>query len=327
MICIYKIVMASTLILIISTITIVSITGRDAVDLDTDKKLVEMEGCPYLENGEHAVTVKGSVSALISGCGHINYNSSDVKPQTYSLWFENKHHVGPHCTEHGREYFHFYCISKPPSPSADIKKGRMFISKVWPYDEGAINTESHRCALYEKIDDYNPTLRMAIGKGSSCDGLSDMLHHPEVIPWNINGNLLIVINTNRSVTTTATSTKSMPSISKRYEGRGYIPQNFGNRSNSFHRKIRETKDDDKITRHAVQMTSDGDDRHGAVTDLASYNDLRSKANVIPTSKPDVIVLAGSNPFALLLANRVHNNQTGSIKPLGLWDTIVKIFNN
>jgi len=75
------------------------------------------------------------------------------------------------------------------------------------------------------------------------------------------------------------------------------------------------------------MTSDGDDRHGAVTDLASYNDLRSKLNVMPTSKPDVIVLAGLNPFALFLANRVHNNKTGSIKPLGLWDTIVKIFKN
>jgi len=33
--------MALILILVISTITIVSITGRDAVDLDTDRKLVE----------------------------------------------------------------------------------------------------------------------------------------------------------------------------------------------------------------------------------------------------------------------------------------------
>ncbi|XP_029341679.1 uncharacterized protein LOC100571224 isoform X3 [Acyrthosiphon pisum] len=271
-----------------------------------------MEGCPYLENGEYAVTVKGSVSALISGCGHINYNSSDMKPQTYSLWFENKHHIGPHCTTHGREYFHFYCVSKPPSPSADIKKGRMFISKIWPYDEAVINTENRRCALYEKIDDNNPTLRIAIGKGTSCNGLSDMLQHPEVIPWDRNGNLFIVIYTNRSATIT-TSTKSIQPISKRYQGQGYSLQNFGNRSNTFHRKIRETKDDDKRTRLALQMTSDGDDIHGAVT--------------VPTSKPDVIVLAGSNPFALLLANRVHNNKTGSIKPLGLWDSIVNIFKN
>jgi len=47
----------------------------------------------------------------------------------------------------GREYFHFYCVSRPPSPSADIKKGRMFISKVWPYDEADKNTETHRCAV------------------------------------------------------------------------------------------------------------------------------------------------------------------------------------
>ncbi|CAI6357244.1 unnamed protein product [Macrosiphum euphorbiae] len=303
--------MASILVSIVTTITIVSITG-DAVDLHTDRELVEMEGCPYIENGEHLVTVKGAVSALISGCGYIHYNSSNFVPQTYSLWFENMHRIGPHCTTHGREYFHFYCVSRPPSPSADIKKGRMFISKVWPYDEADKNTETHRCALYEKIDeDNNPTLRVAISKGTSCNGLSDMIQHPEVIPWDINGNLLMVFYTNISATD-ITSTKAKQLISKRYQGRGYIPQNFGNRSNTFHRKIRETKDDDKRIRRALQMTSDGDDIHGAV--------------MVPTSKP-VIKIAGANPFALLLANRVRNNNTGSIKPLGLWDSIVKIFKN
>lgn len=52
---------------------------------------------------------------------------------------------------------------------------------------------------------------------------------------------------------------------------------------------------------------------------------RSKTNVMPTSKTDFTVLAGANPFALLLSNRGHNSKTGSIKPLGLWDQIVKIF--
>jgi len=106
------------------------------------------------------------------------------------------------------------------------------------------------------------------------------------------------------------------------------------------------------------MTSYGDDMHGAVIDLTSYDGLKSdinkkdgtikdknwlrrplginhmqlrrrrtKSNVMQKSKTDAIVLAGSNPFALLLANRGHNNKTGAIKPIGLWDQIVKIFEN
>jgi len=98
--------------------------------------------------------------------------------------------------------------------------------------------------FYENIEYYNTTLQIAISKGTSCGALSDMLHHPEVIPWNNNGHLLMVFIMNRSVTTT-TSTKSIQSISKRYEGWEYILQNFENRSNKFHRKIRETKDDDE----------------------------------------------------------------------------------
>jgi hypothetical protein len=52
---------------------------------------------------------------------------------------------------------------------------------------------------------------------------------------------------------------------------------------------------------------------------------RSVSNVKSTSKTDVPVLAGINPFSLILVNRGHNNKTGSIKPLGLWDQITKLF--
>lgn len=52
---------------------------------------------------------------------------------------------------------------------------------------------------------------------------------------------------------------------------------------------------------------------------------RSVSNVKSTSKIDVPVLAGINPFSLILVNRGHNNKTGSIKPLGLWDQITKLF--
>jgi len=49
----------------------------------------------------------------------------------------------------GIEYFYFYCLSKPPSPSADISKGRMYINKVWLYDEAANKTGAgdRRCAV------------------------------------------------------------------------------------------------------------------------------------------------------------------------------------
>lgn len=106
------------------------------------------------------------------------------------------------------------------------------------------------------------------------------------------------------------------------------------------------------------MTSYGDDKYSAVMDLTSYDGLksdinkkygtikdknwlrrplefnhmqrrrkRSKSNVVPTSKTDAIVLAGANPFALLLANRLRNNKTGAMMPLGLisWQQIVNIF--
>jgi len=61
----------------------------------------------------------------------------------------------------GVEYFHFYCISKPPSPLVDIKKGRMFISKVWPYDEAANNTENLRCAVSILFFFYNWVYQLA----------------------------------------------------------------------------------------------------------------------------------------------------------------------
>lgn len=59
------------------------------------------EGCPYVEDDEYTVTVKGSVSSLKGGCAYIHYNASDKLPQTYSLWFGNSHHDRPHCSNNG----------------------------------------------------------------------------------------------------------------------------------------------------------------------------------------------------------------------------------
>ncbi|CAI6359285.1 unnamed protein product [Macrosiphum euphorbiae] len=71
-------------------------------------------------------------------------------------------------------------------------------------------------AVYEKIDDYNTTLRVSISKGTLYDGLSDMLQHPKVIPWNVNANLLMVFNTNRSVT--SSQPQHLRSQHNRYPG-------------------------------------------------------------------------------------------------------------
>ncbi|XP_025196192.1 uncharacterized protein LOC112595266 [Melanaphis sacchari] len=77
------------------------------------------------------------------------------------------------------------------------------------------------------------------------------------------------------------------------------------------------------------MSYSSKDRNGLrqpiVIDNMQIRRRRSVSNVKSSSKTDVIVLAGSNPFALILANRVHNNTTGSIKPLGLWEQIKRLF--
>jgi len=54
-----------------------------------------------MENAEYDVTVKGSVSSLIGGCAYISNNANDTMSQSYSLWFGNIQHDGPHCRGHG----------------------------------------------------------------------------------------------------------------------------------------------------------------------------------------------------------------------------------
>ena len=82
---------------------------------------------------------------------------------------------------------------------------------------------------------------------------------------------------------------------------------------------------------SISMNTTNEDTNGLKQPLEinhiQLRRRRSKLSVMPTSKTDVTVLAGSNPFALILANRVYNNNTGSIKPLGLWNQIVRLFKN
>ncbi|KAL5237558.1 hypothetical protein ACI65C_004968 [Semiaphis heraclei] len=193
--------------------------------------------------------------------------------------------------------------------------------------------------LYEKINNHEKTLRVAISSDVSCDGLSDILYNTQMIHQHNKGSMLLIFNKTKHDATT-TTTESIQSISKRYERRGYILQNFGNRPNPFWRKEETKEEKDRRRRHVLQM-SDGDDRHSAVIDLANSNGLQLNANakdistatikdknwlrqpleiknlklrrkrsVTSTSKTNVTtVLAGVNPFTLMLSNRIHNNNT------------------
>ncbi|XP_022162930.1 uncharacterized protein LOC111028548 isoform X2 [Myzus persicae] len=340
--------------LMISIIAFFAITG-ETVNLKTEKDMAETpEGCPYVEDDEYTVTVKGSVSSLKGGCAYIHYNASDKLPQTYSLWFGNSHHDRPHCSNNGIIYFNFHCISNSPSPSADISKGRMYINKVWLFDENN-KTEDRRCAFYEKIKYSDTTLRMAISKTVSCDGLADLLYDPNMSPRDTKGSLLMIFNSTRPYSLTAT--KRIQSTSTWYQNRWSILQNLTNLQNPFWRTEETTEGGTsrRLRRHVIQMSAE-DGKNSAAMDLSSYDNLKPDVNdndvsnatvkdtdllhrpleinnkqlrgpessVMPSPKT---VLAGANPFALLLANRVHNNKTGSIKPIGIWDQFLKLFNN
>ncbi|CAI6356732.1 unnamed protein product [Macrosiphum euphorbiae] len=276
--------MASIIVLIISIFTIIAVTG-EAADLQTDKDLTEVaseiEGCPYLDNAEYKVKVKGSVSTLNGGCAYITYNSSDIKPQTFSLWFGNVYEIAKNCNNSAIEYFRFYCVSKSPSPSEDIRKGRMYIKL---YDDGVrkVERKNHRCAVYEKTEDkdYVTMLRLAVSSNDSCDGLSDILDHPDKIRLHKRGAMLLTFSRIRpgaplAAAATTNATESIHSISNSYERRGYIQHNYGNRPNLFWRtETTETQDSDK---RGLQM-NDEDGRHRAVTDLASYEYLHSNVS-------------------------------------------------
>ncbi|KAL5237283.1 hypothetical protein ACI65C_004693 [Semiaphis heraclei] len=210
----------------------------------------------------------------------------------------------------------------------------MYINKVWLYDRAAANktgVRDRRCALYEKINNHDKTLRVAISSDVSCDGLSDILYNPQLIHRHNKGFMLLIFNKIKHDATTTSTTQ-----------------------NPYYRKEESNEEKDRRRRRVLQMSA-GDDRHSAVIDLVNSNGLQLNANakdvtatineknwlrrpleinnlklrrkrsVTPTSKTNVTVLAGVNPFTMLLSNRVHNNNTGSIKPLGLWDQIVNLF--
>uniref|UniRef100_A0A2S2PBU0 Uncharacterized protein n=1 Tax=Schizaphis graminum TaxID=13262 RepID=A0A2S2PBU0_SCHGA len=158
-----------------------------------------------------------------------------------------------------------------------------------------------------------------------------------------------------------TTTESMESIAISVEGD--FLEHFGNRLNQFGgSSVLSTAVQNKTKRekrHALPYEFGGDGGRGSVmflynsqsamnenedtanttkttTDKNRLRQLlvtehiqkrrrRSVLNVKSTSKTEVPVLAGISPFSLILVNRGHNNKTGSIKPLGLWDQITKLF--
>ncbi|XP_026820346.1 uncharacterized protein LOC113558953 [Rhopalosiphum maidis] len=331
-----------------------------------------LNGCPSLESAVYQVSVINSNTTLNGGCAYINYNSSGVMRQSFSLWFNSIENVGQRCQNQGIDYLNFYCLEKSLSPTEDINEGRMKYIKLYDGAPNKTGNPDHRCALYKTGNESATTLRMAVSENDSCKGLLNLLSHPKMkIPKSKNGSMLLFFNktgVDKLETTTLTSTladttttESIESIAKRFERRGYILQNFGNRPNPFGstRKAAVQNRGKREQRHALSYIIGGDGGRGSVSFLygsqSAINEKddstntttttedknrlrqsleikhmkirrrRSASNVKSTSKTDVPVLAGINPFSLILVNRGHNNKTGSIKPLGLWDQITKLF--
>ncbi|XP_060845523.1 uncharacterized protein LOC132925118 [Rhopalosiphum padi] len=368
--------------------TIISIISGGA-DTQTNLPRVTpkiLNGCPSLESAVYQVSVTNSNTTLNGGCAYINYNSSGKMRQSFSLWFTSIENVEQRCQKQGIEYLNFYCLEKSLSPTEDTNDGRMKYEYIALYDGTPNKTGNpdHRCALYKTGNESSTTLRMAVSENDSCKGLLNILSHPKMkIPQSKNGSMLLFFNKTRvdkfeatTLADTTTTTESIESISKRFERRGYILQNFGNRPNPFHsrgkRLVYVLSRMARIAcgfclvlmeqRHALSYIIGGDggdggrgsvmflhgsqlamnekdDSTNTATTTEDKNRLRqsleikhmqirrrrSASSVKSTSKTDVPVLAGINPFSLILVNRGHNNKTGSIKPLGLWDQITKLF--
>ncbi|XP_025208272.1 uncharacterized protein LOC112603758 [Melanaphis sacchari] len=209
------------------------------------------ERCPPIESEVYQVTVMSSGSSTIDGCAYINYNSSDIIQQSFSLWFGDQHGE-QRCRDHvthknyyfGMKYLHFYCLTKSLLLSEDVKNERLYI-KLYDEDSNMTERSNHRCALYEMANENAATFRIAISRHDSCVGLLDVLSRPQLmIPENNKEYIFLLFNkTKLDETTTSpvvdmTTTESIESIAKRYERRGYILQNFGNRPNPFRKTKR-----------------------------------------------------------------------------------------
>ncbi|XP_050063826.1 uncharacterized protein LOC126552844 isoform X1 [Aphis gossypii] len=249
---------------VVLVITVIISIGAGA-DLQTDKDMLEVtpqiqDGCPPLESAEYQVTVMSSISLVINGCAYINYNSSNVMRQSYSLWFDRVQHGGQCSRDQahnlGMEHLSFYCLKKSPVLPENTNKGRMYLRL---YDETSNKTGKpyQKCAMYETVNGDATTFKIAISGHTSCDGLLHMLSPSllQMIPQFNKGSVLLLFNkTKLDVLTTPplvdmTTTESIESIAKRYERRGYILQNFGNRPNPFRKTRRSVvQDSNKSTK-------------------------------------------------------------------------------
>jgi hypothetical protein len=61
-----------------------------------------LNGCPPLESAVYQVSVTNSNTILNGGCAYINYNSSDVMRQSFSLWFTSIKNVEQRCQNQGK---------------------------------------------------------------------------------------------------------------------------------------------------------------------------------------------------------------------------------
>ncbi|XP_022166761.1 uncharacterized protein LOC111031212 [Myzus persicae] len=196
--------MTAIVLVMTSIITMISVPG-EAADLRQNKDILGstpgIQGrCPKIESAEYLkVTAMGSGSLFMVGCASIDYNSSDTMIQSFNLWIGSVQHGGQRCDDQvransGMKHFHFDCLSESSSPSEDTNNGPMFV-RLNGIATNKGGRPDQRCALYEPASWNATTFRMAVSGNASCDGLSDMLYHPQLmIPKTKKGSMLMLSN-------------------------------------------------------------------------------------------------------------------------------------
>ncbi|XP_060847340.1 uncharacterized protein LOC132926931 [Rhopalosiphum padi] len=189
--------------IVVLAVLIIPLMFVVAVNSNLDEEMMEVppgiQGkCPEQSGYSqyYQVTVMKSNTSLVSGCAYIQFNIIS-KRQSFSLWLSNLPRTGIRCREHNytdMEHYHFNCVLKPPSPSDDFDKGRVYVRLYGPATKttGKINI---KCAIFENAKGNSTMFRMAISDNVKCNGLSEMLLYPKPkMSESNNGSILMRLN-------------------------------------------------------------------------------------------------------------------------------------
>ncbi|XP_026819307.1 uncharacterized protein LOC113557969 [Rhopalosiphum maidis] len=193
--------------IVVLALIIISLMFDVAVNSSLDEEVNEVMEVPPGIQGKcpsqsgyseyYQVTVMTSNTSLVSGCAYIQFNIVNSKRQSFSLWLSKLPRTGKRCQEHNytdMEHYHFNCLLKPPSPSDDAHKGRVYVRLYGPATKtpGKVNV---KCAMYENVKGNATMFRMAISSNVKCDGLSELLFDSKpVMPESNNGSILLRLN-------------------------------------------------------------------------------------------------------------------------------------